>query len=185
MQEPPIRRYRPSTPQTGRRKKEDELHELTRLLLFAVVRQLERCHRRARPETQLQRSSPVRCALPPHLMSELTSLPSKFQRRHAESSASVLHPPSSLPFLSLPSCSHILALSGVSVEPDELEGVHTHTFKLKPFKKAKSCDICKQAITKEGLICKVSLKSSGLYVFSILPALYRYRGALLGAPPRC
>ncbi|KAF0045724.1 hypothetical protein F2P81_002253 [Scophthalmus maximus] len=40
-------------------------------------------------------------------------------------------------------------------EPDELEGVHTHTFKLKPFKKAKSCDICKQAITKEGLICKV------------------------------
>uniref|UniRef100_A0A669BWN3 Tensin 1 n=1 Tax=Oreochromis niloticus TaxID=8128 RepID=A0A669BWN3_ORENI len=38
--------------------------------------------------------------------------------------------------------------------PDELEGVHTHTFKLKPFKKAKSCDICKQAITKEGLICK-------------------------------
>ncbi|XP_017282378.1 tensin isoform X2 [Kryptolebias marmoratus] len=39
-------------------------------------------------------------------------------------------------------------------KPDELEGVHTHTFKLKPFKKAKSCDICKQAITKEGLICK-------------------------------
>ncbi|XP_077423164.1 tensin-1 isoform X2 [Vanacampus margaritifer] len=38
--------------------------------------------------------------------------------------------------------------------PDELEGVHTHAFKLKPFKKAKSCDICKQAITKEGLICK-------------------------------
>uniref|UniRef100_A0A8C4IZN5 Tensin 1 n=1 Tax=Dicentrarchus labrax TaxID=13489 RepID=A0A8C4IZN5_DICLA len=42
----------------------------------------------------------------------------------------------------------------VWVCPDELEGVHTHTFKLKPFKKAKSCDICKQAITKEGLICK-------------------------------
>ncbi|KAM6893732.1 tensin-1 [Xenentodon cancila] len=39
-------------------------------------------------------------------------------------------------------------------KPDELEGVHTHHFKLKPFKKAKSCDICKQAITKEGLICK-------------------------------
>ncbi|XP_024918074.1 tensin isoform X3 [Cynoglossus semilaevis] len=39
-------------------------------------------------------------------------------------------------------------------KPDELEGVHTHSFKLKPFKKAKSCDICKQAITKEGLICK-------------------------------
>lgn len=42
----------------------------------------------------------------------------------------------------------------LSPQPDELEGVHTHTFKLKPFKKAKSCDICKQAITKEGLICK-------------------------------
>ncbi|XP_060923236.1 tensin-1 [Limanda limanda] len=39
-------------------------------------------------------------------------------------------------------------------KPDELEGVHTHTFKLKPFKKVKTCDICKQAITKEGLICK-------------------------------
>ncbi|XP_077594703.1 tensin-1 isoform X2 [Stigmatopora nigra] len=39
-------------------------------------------------------------------------------------------------------------------KPDDLEGVHTHSFKLKPFKKAKSCDICKQAITKEGLICK-------------------------------
>ncbi|XP_068446571.1 tensin-1 isoform X5 [Clinocottus analis] len=39
-------------------------------------------------------------------------------------------------------------------KPEELEGVHTHTFKLKPFKKVMSCDICKQAITKEGLICK-------------------------------
>ncbi|KAG7271811.1 hypothetical protein CRUP_017057 [Coryphaenoides rupestris] len=38
--------------------------------------------------------------------------------------------------------------------PEDLKGVHTHTFKLKPFKKAKSCDICKQAITKEGMICK-------------------------------
>ncbi|KAM9766944.1 tensin-1 isoform 4-T4 [Menidia menidia] len=43
---------------------------------------------------------------------------------------------------------------GKRSKPEELEGVHTHTFKLKPFKKAKSCDICKQAITKEGLICK-------------------------------
>ncbi|XP_034145435.1 tensin isoform X4 [Esox lucius] len=38
---------------------------------------------------------------------------------------------------------------------DDLESVHTHTFKLKPFKKVKSCDVCQQAITKEGLICKV------------------------------
>uniref|UniRef100_A0A8C2ZAU6 Tensin 1b n=1 Tax=Cyclopterus lumpus TaxID=8103 RepID=A0A8C2ZAU6_CYCLU len=42
----------------------------------------------------------------------------------------------------------------ICISPDELEGVHTHTFKMKPFKKAKSCDICKQAITKEGFICK-------------------------------
>ncbi|CAF98237.1 unnamed protein product [Tetraodon nigroviridis] len=47
-------------------------------------------------------------------------------------------------------------------QPDELEGVHTHTFKLKPFKKAKSCDICKQAITKEGLICKGKRPSTGV-----------------------
>ncbi|KAM6945402.1 tensin-1 [Aplochiton taeniatus] len=40
-------------------------------------------------------------------------------------------------------------------KPEELEGVHSHTFKLKPFKKVKICDICKQAITKEGFICKV------------------------------
>uniref|UniRef100_A0A7N8YG86 Tensin 1 n=1 Tax=Mastacembelus armatus TaxID=205130 RepID=A0A7N8YG86_9TELE len=48
-----------------------------------------------------------------------------------------------------------LSFFSLFFQPDELEGVHTHTFKLKPFKKAKSCDICKQAITKEGLICKV------------------------------
>ncbi|KAM7365652.1 hypothetical protein PAMP_016568 [Pampus punctatissimus] len=51
-------------------------------------------------------------------------------------------------------------------KPEELEGVHTHTFKLKPFKKAKSCDICKQAITKEGLICKVCPDS---YLLSLSP----------------
>uniref|UniRef100_A0A8C7NIR7 Tensin 1 n=1 Tax=Oncorhynchus mykiss TaxID=8022 RepID=A0A8C7NIR7_ONCMY len=39
--------------------------------------------------------------------------------------------------------------------PEELESVHTHNFKLKPFKKVKSCDVCQQAITKDGLICKV------------------------------
>uniref|UniRef100_A0A3P8Z3A9 Tensin 1 n=1 Tax=Esox lucius TaxID=8010 RepID=A0A3P8Z3A9_ESOLU len=42
-----------------------------------------------------------------------------------------------------------------SPQADDLESVHTHTFKLKPFKKVKSCDVCQQAITKEGLICKV------------------------------
>ncbi|KAK0152822.1 Tensin-2 [Merluccius polli] len=53
---------------------------------------------------------------------------------------------------------HILELNLLKLvhlrAPEDLKGVHTHTFKLKPFKKAKSCDICKQAITKEGLICK-------------------------------
>ncbi|XP_063068757.1 tensin-1-like [Engraulis encrasicolus] len=39
-------------------------------------------------------------------------------------------------------------------QPDELESVHTHSFKVKSFKKAKCCDACKQAVTKEGLVCK-------------------------------
>jgi len=46
-------------------------------------------------------------------------------------------------------------------QPDELEGVHTHTFKMKPFKTIKSCDICKQAITKEGFICKGESPAGG------------------------
>ncbi|XP_046886372.1 tensin-like isoform X4 [Hypomesus transpacificus] len=45
--------------------------------------------------------------------------------------------------------------SRILTKPEDLEGVHTHTFKLKPFKKVKSCCVCKQAIVKEGLICKV------------------------------
>ncbi|XP_041936544.1 tensin isoform X4 [Alosa sapidissima] len=38
--------------------------------------------------------------------------------------------------------------------PDEFEGVHSHTFRVKAFKKAKCCAVCKQAVTKEGLVCK-------------------------------
>ncbi|XP_031648697.1 tensin isoform X7 [Oncorhynchus kisutch] len=45
--------------------------------------------------------------------------------------------------------------STILSKPEELESVHTHNFKLKPFKKVKSCDVCQQAITKDGLICKV------------------------------
>ncbi|XP_049335826.1 tensin isoform X5 [Astyanax mexicanus] len=40
-------------------------------------------------------------------------------------------------------------------KPDDFEGVHSHTFKVKTFKKAKSCGVCKQAVTKEGLVCRV------------------------------
>ncbi|XP_037392508.1 tensin isoform X5 [Pygocentrus nattereri] len=40
-------------------------------------------------------------------------------------------------------------------EPEDFEGVHSHTFKVKTFKKAKSCGVCKQAVTKEGLVCRV------------------------------
>uniref|UniRef100_A0AAY4B9X9 Tensin 1 n=1 Tax=Denticeps clupeoides TaxID=299321 RepID=A0AAY4B9X9_9TELE len=39
--------------------------------------------------------------------------------------------------------------------PEEFEAVHSHTFRVKTFKKAKSCGVCKQAVTKEGLVCKV------------------------------
>ncbi|KAL7891034.1 hypothetical protein AOLI_G00005100 [Acnodon oligacanthus] len=41
------------------------------------------------------------------------------------------------------------------VRPEDFEGVHSHTFKVKTFKKAKSCGVCKQAVTKEGLVCRV------------------------------
>ncbi|XP_030637585.1 tensin [Chanos chanos] len=40
-------------------------------------------------------------------------------------------------------------------KPEEFEGVHSHTFKVKNFKKAKSCGVCRQAVTKEGLVCRV------------------------------
>nr|XP_021327422.1 tensin-like isoform X10 [Danio rerio] len=40
-------------------------------------------------------------------------------------------------------------------KPEDFEAVHSHTFKAKSFKKAKSCAVCKQALTKEGLVCKV------------------------------
>uniref|UniRef100_A0AAR2M1J6 Tensin 1 n=1 Tax=Pygocentrus nattereri TaxID=42514 RepID=A0AAR2M1J6_PYGNA len=40
-------------------------------------------------------------------------------------------------------------------KPEDFEGVHSHTFKVKTFKKAKSCGVCKQAVTKEGLVCRV------------------------------
>ncbi|XP_041433959.1 tensin isoform X4 [Xenopus laevis] len=40
-------------------------------------------------------------------------------------------------------------------QPEDLEGQNLHTFKVKTFKKVKSCSVCKQAITKEGSACRV------------------------------
>ncbi|KAL4660189.1 tensin-1 isoform X2 [Arapaima gigas] len=39
--------------------------------------------------------------------------------------------------------------------PEELEAVHSHTFRVKTFKKAKNCGVCKQVVSKEGLVCRV------------------------------
>ncbi|KAG7463795.1 hypothetical protein MATL_G00180430 [Megalops atlanticus] len=39
--------------------------------------------------------------------------------------------------------------------PEDFEAVHSHTFRVKTFKKAKACGVCKQTVSKEGLICRV------------------------------
>ncbi|XP_078030474.1 tensin 1b isoform X18 [Epinephelus lanceolatus] len=39
--------------------------------------------------------------------------------------------------------------------PEELEALHSHTFRVKTFKKAKHCSVCKQTISQDGLICRV------------------------------
>ncbi|XDV30018.1 hypothetical protein PO909_033025, partial [Leuciscus waleckii] len=38
--------------------------------------------------------------------------------------------------------------------PEEFEAVHSHTFRLKTFKKGKHCGVCKQTVNNEGLICR-------------------------------
>ncbi|XP_045563287.1 tensin-1 isoform X3 [Salmo salar] len=40
-------------------------------------------------------------------------------------------------------------------KPEEFEGIHSHTFRVKTFKKNKHCGVCKQTVSQEGLICKV------------------------------
>ncbi|XP_056292724.1 tensin-1 isoform X5 [Pseudoliparis swirei] len=40
-------------------------------------------------------------------------------------------------------------------KPDELEALHSHTFRVKTFKKAKHCGVCKATIGPDGLICRV------------------------------
>ncbi|XP_040004240.1 tensin-1 isoform X11 [Xiphias gladius] len=39
--------------------------------------------------------------------------------------------------------------------PEELEALHSHTFRVKTFKKAKHCSVCKQTIIQDGLVCRV------------------------------
>ncbi|XP_062862640.1 tensin-1 isoform X4 [Trichomycterus rosablanca] len=39
--------------------------------------------------------------------------------------------------------------------PEDLEAAHSHTFRVKTFKKSKHCGVCKQTLSKEGLICRV------------------------------
>ncbi|XP_052003923.1 tensin-1 isoform X6 [Xyrauchen texanus] len=39
--------------------------------------------------------------------------------------------------------------------PEDFEAVHSHTFRLKTFKKGKHCCVCKQTVNNEGLICRV------------------------------
>ncbi|XP_058520979.1 tensin-1 isoform X7 [Ochotona princeps] len=41
------------------------------------------------------------------------------------------------------------------LQPEDLEAPKTHHFKVKTFKKVKPCGICRQAITREGCVCKV------------------------------
>ncbi|KAM4025896.1 tensin-1 isoform 5-T6 [Anomaloglossus baeobatrachus] len=40
-------------------------------------------------------------------------------------------------------------------KPEDLDAQNCHTFKVKNFKKVKSCSVCKQAITREGSACRV------------------------------
>ncbi|KAI1899468.1 hypothetical protein AGOR_G00062110 [Albula goreensis] len=40
-------------------------------------------------------------------------------------------------------------------KPEEFEAVHSHTFRVKAFKKGKHCGVCKQTVSKEGLVCRV------------------------------
>ncbi|XP_047456586.1 tensin-1 isoform X5 [Mugil cephalus] len=39
--------------------------------------------------------------------------------------------------------------------PEDLEALHSHTFRVKTFKKTKHCSVCKQTIIQDGLICRV------------------------------
>uniref|UniRef100_A0AAQ5Y1M3 Tensin 1b n=1 Tax=Amphiprion ocellaris TaxID=80972 RepID=A0AAQ5Y1M3_AMPOC len=44
---------------------------------------------------------------------------------------------------------------GSVIKPEEVEALHSHTFRVKAFKKTKHCSVCKQTIIQDGLICRV------------------------------
>lgn len=48
----------------------------------------------------------------------------------------------------------IIFLVSFPLQPEEFEAVHSHTFRLKTFKKGKHCGVCKQTVNNEGLICR-------------------------------
>uniref|UniRef100_A0A671P2Z6 Tensin-1-like n=1 Tax=Sinocyclocheilus anshuiensis TaxID=1608454 RepID=A0A671P2Z6_9TELE len=54
-----------------------------------------------------------------------------------------------------PYCVSIIFLVSFPLQPEEFETVHSHTFRLKTFKKGKQCGVCKQTVNNEGLICRV------------------------------
>uniref|UniRef100_A0A672JV26 Tensin 1 n=1 Tax=Sinocyclocheilus grahami TaxID=75366 RepID=A0A672JV26_SINGR len=57
--------------------------------------------------------------------------------------------------LPLPYRVSIISLVSFPLQPEEFEAVHSHTFRLKTFKKGKHCGVCKQTVNNEGLICRV------------------------------
>ncbi|XP_061648457.1 tensin-1 isoform X23 [Phyllopteryx taeniolatus] len=44
---------------------------------------------------------------------------------------------------------------GSLLKPEELDALHSHTFREKTFKKSKHCSVCKQIIVHDGLVCRV------------------------------
>lgn len=46
------------------------------------------------------------------------------------------------------------------LQPEELEALHSHTFRVKTFKKTKHCSVCKQIIIQDGLICRGQSRNS-------------------------
>uniref|UniRef100_A0A673M6T2 Tensin-1-like n=1 Tax=Sinocyclocheilus rhinocerous TaxID=307959 RepID=A0A673M6T2_9TELE len=60
-----------------------------------------------------------------------------------------------LPLPNVWRCVSIIFLVSFPLQPEEFEAVHSHTFRLKTFKKGKQCGVCKQTVMNEGLICRV------------------------------
>ncbi|XP_074551743.1 tensin-1 isoform X4 [Halichoeres trimaculatus] len=58
-------------------------------------------------------------------------------------------------FLQMPVYHHEEKKKESVKKPEELEALHSHTFRVKTFKKTKHCSVCKQTIIQDGLICRV------------------------------